>query len=218
MYYINTSTNFPRLRRITPSSSGSFAAASALVEAAAAEAQVQGTKEARAVVQSAREGALGGMTGVLARISSVSGTSARAVFTAAQDCADAISDTSVEAAGRAEITRERLEECFYLPVDQASRKLGIGSTCLKHNCRKFGIMRWPYRALQSIERLIEKARTSELPASKISIEAIEEQRDAIIRGETIHFSSDIASLRQVFYKIAHTKRKHQGIEEMSDDQ
>ncbi len=38
-----------------------------------------------------------------------------------------------------------LEQFFHLPIDDASRVLGICSTSLKLICRKHGLVRWPYR-------------------------------------------------------------------------
>jgi hypothetical protein len=53
-----------------------------------------------------------------------------------------------------EITREELSECFGMPSEEAARRLGIGLTVLKRICRKFGVPRWPYRKLKSLDRLI----------------------------------------------------------------
>jgi hypothetical protein len=53
------------------------------------------------------------------------------------------------------LTREALEALYHLPIDQASRFLGIGITALKKNCRKFGIPRWPHRKLKSMEKLLQ---------------------------------------------------------------
>lgn len=53
-----------------------------------------------------------------------------------------------------EITREELSECFNMPSEDAAKKLGVGLTVLKRICRKFGVPRWPYRKLKSLDRLI----------------------------------------------------------------
>ena len=41
-----------------------------------------------------------------------------------------------------------------MPSEMACRELGIGLTVLKRQCRKFGIKRWPFRKLKSLDRLI----------------------------------------------------------------
>lgn len=38
--------------------------------------------------------------------------------------------------------------------EEAAKKLGVGLTVLKRICRKFGVPRWPYRKLKSLDRLI----------------------------------------------------------------
>lgn len=53
-----------------------------------------------------------------------------------------------------EITREELSECFNMPSEDAAKKLGVGLTVLKRICRKFGVPRWPFRKLKSLDRLI----------------------------------------------------------------
>ena len=53
-----------------------------------------------------------------------------------------------------EITREELSDCFGMPSEEAARRLGVGLTVLKRICRKFGVPRWPYRKLKSLDRLI----------------------------------------------------------------
>jgi hypothetical protein len=40
-----------------------------------------------------------------------------------------------------------LQNFFGLPQREAARRLGMSETTLKYNCRKFGIHRWPWRAL-----------------------------------------------------------------------
>ena len=45
---------------------------------------------------------------------------------------------------------------FHLPMNIATQKLQIGSTALKKICRRYGIMRWPYRRIKAIEKLIQQ--------------------------------------------------------------
>ena len=59
-----------------------------------------------------------------------------------------------------DITREELAACFHLPSEAACRQLGIGLTVLKRQCRKFGIKRWPFRKIKSLDRLISNVQVS----------------------------------------------------------
>lgn len=61
---------------------------------------------------------------------------------------------SVQGRIASEITREELAECFNMASEEAAKKLGVGLTVLKRICRKFGVPRWPYRKLKSLDRLI----------------------------------------------------------------
>lgn len=47
---------------------------------------------------------------------------------------------------------------FTQSIQTASKKLGVCCTLLKKICRKYGITRWPYRKIQSIERSIQQAK------------------------------------------------------------
>ncbi|QDZ24893.1 RWP-RK domain-containing protein [Chloropicon primus] len=49
-----------------------------------------------------------------------------------------------------------VRNCFHLPMNVATQRLKIGSTALKKICRKHGIMRWPYRRIKAIEKLIQQ--------------------------------------------------------------
>ena len=44
-----------------------------------------------------------------------------------------------------ELTRERVESCYHLPLASAAVELNVSVTWLKNTCRKLGITKWPYR-------------------------------------------------------------------------
>jgi len=48
-----------------------------------------------------------------------------------------------------ELTIERLEEHFSLPLNEAAKQLGVCETSLKSACRKIGITKWPYRKVRT---------------------------------------------------------------------
>jgi hypothetical protein len=62
----------------------------------------------------------------------------------------------------AEITKNELARHFHLRSDEAATALGVGLTVLKRICRQHNIKRWPYRKIQSLERLIEHVQVRQL--------------------------------------------------------
>ncbi|GAX85823.1 hypothetical protein CEUSTIGMA_g13238.t1 [Chlamydomonas eustigma] len=52
---------------------------------------------------------------------------------------------------------EVLSQYFSLPINDASKALGICSTSLKKICRKLGLLRWPYRKVKSMDNKLAKA-------------------------------------------------------------
>jgi len=47
-----------------------------------------------------------------------------------------------------------IERYYHLPILEASNKLGVSSTVLKNNCRTKGIKRWPFRKINSVNKII----------------------------------------------------------------
>lgn len=46
---------------------------------------------------------------------------------------------------RKELDYASIAKCFCLPVEEAAKVLGVGTTHLKKCCRNYGIRRWPFR-------------------------------------------------------------------------
>jgi len=46
---------------------------------------------------------------------------------------------------------------FHLPINAAAAQLGFGVTALKKCCRQLGIQRWPYRKLESMQKIASLA-------------------------------------------------------------
>ncbi|GFH29692.1 RWP-RK domain-containing transcription factor, partial [Haematococcus lacustris] len=47
-----------------------------------------------------------------------------------------------------------LQEVYHLPIHEAAQQLSVGVTVLKKYCRRFKVGRWPFRKLQSLDKLI----------------------------------------------------------------
>ena len=52
------------------------------------------------------------------------------------------------------ISRETMSQYFHMPVGVAAKRLNVGLTVFKKQCRKVGIERWPYPKLQSLHNMI----------------------------------------------------------------
>ncbi|PRW59842.1 RWP-RK domain-containing [Chlorella sorokiniana] len=53
---------------------------------------------------------------------------------------------------------EALAATFHMPSNQACEVLGVGLTIFKRLCRKFGLHRWPYRALKKQGKLMQQGK------------------------------------------------------------
>jgi len=67
---------------------------------------------------------------------------------------------------RKALTLDCLKCYFGRTLEEAAKELGVCSTVIKNVCRKYGIRRWPYRKIQSINRLIEYLEQQLLEDSK----------------------------------------------------
>lgn len=45
-------------------------------------------------------------------------------------------------------------QLYGLPLIEAARQLAIGCTTFKRHCREYGIQRWPYSKINSVNRLL----------------------------------------------------------------
>ena len=111
-----------------------------------------------------------------------------------------------------EITQEELSSCFHLPSEAACRKLGIGLTVLKRQCRKFGIKRWPFRKMKSLDRLITNVQAGISPGDQNralvkSVEELEEQKRRMEECQNLDLDEDTKRLQQAFSKANHKARR-----------
>eukprot|EP00963_Diacronema_lutheri_P000594 scaffold31_cov334-Pavlova_lutheri.AAC.62 len=126
---------------------------------------------------------------------------------------DLVADPS-QPGGRpaSEITLEELAACFHMPSEMACRKLGIGLTVLKRQCRKFGIMRWPFRKIKSLDRLIHNVKLGIVPgdpdkAPVKSVEELEAQKKAMESCQMLDLDESTKKLQQAFSKAHHKAKR-----------
>eukprot|EP00240_Pyramimonas_obovata_P001436 CAMPEP_0118946910 /NCGR_PEP_ID=MMETSP1169-20130426/45078_1 /TAXON_ID=36882 /ORGANISM="Pyramimonas obovata, Strain CCMP722" /LENGTH=501 /DNA_ID=CAMNT_0006893011 /DNA_START=505 /DNA_END=2007 /DNA_ORIENTATION=+ len=114
-----------------------------------------------------------------------------------------------------DITREELAACFHLPSEAACRQLGIGLTVLKRQCRKFGIKRWPFRKIKSLDRLISNVQAGISPGDQNrtlikSVEELEEQKRKMENLVTLDLDDQTKRLQQAYSKANHKARRLTG--------
>ena len=108
------------------------------------------------------------------------------------------------------VTREDLRELFPLSMLAASKRLGIGKTLFKKLCRKLGVGKWPYRKIQSIDKLIAKVRAMPSDNSvgrRKTLQSLEEQRHQLLALPDQDLTHGIKALRQYTYKLDHKGKK-----------
>ena len=112
----------------------------------------------------------------------------------------------------ANITQEELSSCFHLPSEAACRRLGIGLTVLKRQCRKFGIKRWPFRKMKSLDRLITNVQAGISPGDQNrtlvkSVAELEEQKQRMQECHELDLDDDTKRLQQAYSKANHKARR-----------
>ena len=55
-----------------------------------------------------------------------------------------------------ELSLDKLQAVYHLPISKAAAALNIGVTVLKKYCRWYSIERWPYRKIRSVDKLMQQ--------------------------------------------------------------
>jgi hypothetical protein len=63
--------------------------------------------------------------------------------------------------GATEADRIAISNLFELPCEEAAKRMGMCNTLFKKHCRKNGIKRWPYRKINSLNRIKSIYKVSE---------------------------------------------------------
>jgi len=120
----------------------------------------------------------------------------------------------------AEITEEELSRYFHLPSEEACKRLGVGLTVLKRQCRKYGILRWPYRKIKSLDKLIENVRNGHVPGDRSAdvisrkVDELEMQKARMLLCQTHDLDEETKRLQQAYSKASHKLRKARGTAEV----
>ncbi|KAJ0988466.1 hypothetical protein J5N97_006822 [Dioscorea zingiberensis] len=70
-----------------------------------------------------------------------------------------------------------LAEYFHLPIAEASKELSLCTTAIKKICRKYGMRRWPYRKVKSIDKMISNLLNKTGPEDTQNLAEIEKLRE-----------------------------------------
>lgn len=62
--------------------------------------------------------------------------------------------------GKEELTLKEISKHFNTPIQDAAKALGVCPTILKKVCRRLGIVRWPYRRVNSLNKMIATLETA----------------------------------------------------------
>jgi len=87
----------------------------------------------------------------------------------------------------AQATLEDLAKWFHEPINTAAEKLGVSNTIIKRLCRKFGIERWPYRQIRSLNERIEKLETKlkEIQTVENAAELLKDLQKILLKKELV---------------------------------
>jgi RWP-RK domain len=118
-----------------------------------------------------------------------------------------------------EITREHLASFFHMPSELACRELGIGLTVLKRQCRKYGILRWPFRKMKSLDNLIQRIADNERNNNALSVsggtlksvEELEDQKRKLEECAIVDLDGETKRMQQAFSKATHKQRLKQNL-------
>ncbi|GAQ80799.1 RWP-RK domain-containing protein [Klebsormidium nitens] len=112
------------------------------------------------------------------------------------------------------LTVEDLTPYFDMPMSEACKALGIGSTVLKRRCRDLNIPRWPYRKVKSIEGLIRAINELGPSAEGTSAKQVEEtlqrlegEKKRISESPGLTMAQETKKFRQACFNASHKAKK-----------
>jgi len=85
----------------------------------------------------------------------------------------------------ASISADKITALFDLPLHNACKELGIGSTAFKSLCRTYGIKKWPYRQMRKLRRRERLQNRSSSLCGEEEEEEEEEENDAEIDDDEL---------------------------------
>ncbi|KAJ9510638.1 hypothetical protein QJQ45_027557, partial [Haematococcus lacustris] len=102
-------------------------------------------------------------------------------------------------------TRAELRRVYHLPREQAAEELHISLAHLKRTCQQLGVVRWPYRKLDSLYQLrsyLEKQPRPNAALQRAHLRAIELELQRIYNDPNHEIGADLMALRRHCWKQA----------------
>eukprot|EP00871_Galdieria_phlegrea_P003867 jgi/Galph1/4481/GphlegSOOS_G3207.1 len=88
---------------------------------------------------------------------------------------------------------ETLQRYFDRTLHEACKELGVSVSCLKSTCRVYGIKSWPYRKIQSLQKLLKYLKEQEAKQGRL----IKEPYDSMsLKGEVVRLSNKLKTLKE----------------------
>lgn len=113
------------------------------------------------------------------------------------------------------VTLDELSKYYHLPISEACRLLGVGQTVLKKKCRSFGIRRWPYRKMKSLDTLIGNIQDlakgpdgNTLETVQNAVKELESEKKTLEEMPAADLAERTKKLRQACFKASYKKRKY----------
>ncbi|KAG1679442.1 hypothetical protein FOA52_007734 [Chlamydomonas sp. UWO 241] len=129
------------------------------------------------------------------------------------DVDDDAEDEDGPIGGSGKVTKDMLVKAYHLPINEAAASLNMGVTVLKKYCRRFKIVRWPFRKLSSIAKLIDTVKSdAEANPDMVSTAAsllakLEDIRQCIYIDTEYQLPEEIKKLRQAHFKNEYKHRQ-----------
>ncbi|KAF9601940.1 hypothetical protein IFM89_024274 [Coptis chinensis] len=120
----------------------------------------------------------------------------------------------------ASISFDDISKYFGRPVREACANLKVGQTVLKRKCRDFGIPKWPYRKIKSLDNLIhnikaevgrQQAKMNQETAEAVleTQKIIESEKELIEKRPAIQLKSETKKFRERLFKRKHLAQRAQ---------
>ncbi|PWA68671.1 protein RKD1 [Artemisia annua] len=109
------------------------------------------------------------------------------------------------------IDRETMSDYFHMPIGLAAKRLNIGLTIFKKQCREVGIERWPYPKLKSLHNMIttfqdQRGGAETYANSEEIIARLKEEIKHIRQNPNLPVANSTRRLRQRYFKVKHQER------------
>jgi len=108
------------------------------------------------------------------------------------------------------LSKDMLQSVYHLPINEAAAQLHVGVTVLKKFCRQHNVGRWPYRKLQSVDKLIrsvDELSEQDPTGANFVIRELGILKREIYSNPEVKLDDRIKRLRQANFKVQYKQRQ-----------